>query len=68
MADAPSWPARLAARWARILARHSVRTMVLSGLAALIVLTAADAAIIYHGIVITRRTGEEIARPSPSRT
>lgn len=62
MVHAPRWPARLAARWARMVAGHSLRTMVLTGLAALIVLTAAGAAVIYHGIIVTRRSGEEIAR------
>lgn len=45
-----------------MVAGHSLRTMVLTGLAALIVLTAAGAAVIYHGIIVTRRSGEEIAR------
>ena len=51
-----------------MLSRHSLRTMVLFGLVALIVLTAVGAAVIYRAIAVTSETSERIARTSEIRT
>lgn len=61
-------PRHFAARWARLISRHSLRTMVLWGLVALIVLTAGGTALIYRAIALGSRTSERVARTSEIRT
>ncbi|MHB8733492.1 MAG: diguanylate cyclase [bacterium] len=61
-------PARFAARWAHLLSGHSLRTMVLFGLVALIVLTAAGAAVVYRAIALTSQTNEQIVQTTEIRS
>lgn len=60
-------PARFPAVWTYARGRHSLRTIVLFGLVALIVLTAVGAAIIYRAIATTSQTSERIARSGEIR-
>jgi diguanylate cyclase (GGDEF)-like protein len=61
-------PRRFAALRARLISRHSLRTMVLWGLIALILLTAGGTALIYRAIALASRTSERVARTSEIRT
>src|SRR5579864_8960001 len=67
-AEVQDAPRRFTVRWAHLFSRRSLRTMVLWGLIALIVLTAGGTALIYRAITVTSQTSEGMARTSEIRT